>query len=146
MKTALAKILGSILRSLFVSVVMFVIVFSVITREFPPNFSKLQNSWQSLQKMAQLSRQIHDQHQLLKGQQAAGDGFVEDADLDKLQELNLRRAELGASLLNGTSTSGAESSAEDQALKRRVQELEQQLFKLQQRVNELEARAKHSGS
>ncbi|WP_347357006.1 hypothetical protein [Bdellovibrio sp.] len=139
MKTVLAKILGSLLRSIFVSVVMFVIVFSVITREFPPNFSKLQNSWQSLQKMAQLSRQIHDQHQLLKGQQSAGDGFVEDADLDKLQELNLRRAELGANLLNGT-VSGSDSSAEDRALKGRVQELEKQLFKLQQRVNELEAK------
>nr|BFD58590.1 hypothetical protein CKG001_06970 [Bdellovibrio sp. CKG001] len=145
MKTALAKILSSLLRSLFVSLVMFVVVFSVITREFPPNFSKLQNSWQNLQKMAQLSRQIHDQHQLLKSQQAVGDGFVEDADLEKLQELNLRRAELGAGLLNGT-VPAAEPSADSQALKQRVQELEKQLFKLQQRVNELELLSKRPGS
>lgn len=137
MKSVLVKVVGSILRSLFVSIVMFVIVFSVITREFPPNFAKLQGSWQNLQQMAQLSRQIHDQNKVLKSQQAQ-DGFVEDADLEKLQELNLKRAELGAGLLNGEAT-GVSGSADTEALKVRVQELEKQLFRLQQRVNELES-------
>lgn len=137
MKTVLVKVVGSILRSLFVSIVMFVIVFSVITREFPPNFAKLQGSWQNLQQMAQLSREIHDQHKVLKGQQAQ-DGFVEDADLERLQELNLKRAELGAGLLNAQTPAG-ESSEQTQALKQRVQELEKQLYLLQQRVSELES-------
>ncbi|MFV8256194.1 hypothetical protein ACNQKP_00230 [Bdellovibrio bacteriovorus] len=137
MKSVLVKVIGSILRSLFISIVMFVIVFSVITREFPPNFGKLQGSWQNLQQMAQLSRQIHDQNKILKSQQAQ-DGFVEDADLEKLQELNLKRAELGAGLLNGEAV-GVSASADTEALKVRVQELEKQLFRLQQRVNELES-------
>lgn len=137
MKTAIVRVLGSILRSLVVSIVMFVIVFSVITREFPPNFSRLQNSWQNLQKMAQLSREIQNQHKVLKGQQAQ-DGFVEDADLEKLQELNLRRAELGAGLLSGESP-GLTSSEEVINMQRRMAEMEKQLFRLQQRVAELEA-------
>lgn len=116
---------------------MFVIVYSVITREFPPNFSKLQNSWQNLQKMAQLSRDIQNQHKVLKEQQSV-DGFVEDADLEKLQELNLRRAELGAGLLSGEST-GSMSSEEVLSVQRRMAEMEKQLFRLQQRVAELEA-------
>lgn len=133
----MAKVVGSILRSLFISIIMFVVVFSVITREFPPNFGKLQNSWQNLQQMAALSRQIHDQNKILKSQEQV-DGFVEDADLLKLQELNLKRAELGAGLLN-SGIVGPSGSGESEAIKVRVQELEKQVFRLQQRLNELES-------
>ncbi|WP_253720927.1 hypothetical protein [Bdellovibrio bacteriovorus] len=41
MLQALGKIAGSVLRSLFISIVMFIIVFSVITGEFPPNLNVL---------------------------------------------------------------------------------------------------------
>ncbi|WP_374029722.1 hypothetical protein [Bdellovibrio bacteriovorus] len=140
MREALGKIAGSILRSLFISIVMFVVVFSVITGEFPPRFSRLKNTYHNLQQMAQLSRQIHEQQKVLK-KQYAQDGLVEDADLEALQEMNLRRAEIGAGILQGSAVAGV-GSEENKELKERLQQLENQVYRLQQRVSELESERK----
>jgi len=138
MREALGKVAGSILRSLFISIVMFVVVFSVITGEFPPDFSRIKKGYQSLQQMAQLSRQIHQQHKILKAQNDSGQA-VDDADVEALQELNLKRAELGASLLG---EGPLPQTAEVTQLQNQIKELQAQLFRLQDRVNKLEERVK----
>lgn len=140
MLQTLGKILGSIVRSLFISIVMFIIVFSVITGEFPPNFGRIKSTYQSLQKMTQLSRQIFDQQKVLKGQYQAN-GEVDEADVSALEELNLKRAELGASILQG-GPSPSMDSQEVKDLRKQMAELEKQVFKLQHRVNQLEAKVR----
>lgn len=139
MLQVLGKIVGSILRSLFISIVMFVIVFSVITGEFPPNFKRVTNTFKNLQQMTQLSRQIQEQQKALKDRYAAH-GEVDDSDVEALQELNLKRAELGAGLLQAENP--ASDNQETNELKQKVKELETQLFRLQQRVSQLESKSK----
>lgn len=141
MREALGKIAGSILRSLFISIVMFVVVFSVITGEFPPDFGRIKKTYSNLQQMTQLSRQIHEQQKALQGRYATN-GEVDEQDVEALQELNLKRAELGAGLL-GAGPEGSTSSLDSgdvKELRAKIKEMETQLFRLQNRVSELEAR------
>ncbi|UOE99715.1 hypothetical protein [Bdellovibrio reynosensis] len=140
MKETVGKVLGSILRSTLISIVMFLVVFSVITGEFPPNLSRIKTAYQSLQRMTQLSREIQNKQKALQNQYAA-EGMVEDADVQALQELNLKRAEIGANLL-GDAAPPEVSSKEMTELKKQVQEMQNQVFRLQQRVNELEGQSK----
>ncbi|WP_373999000.1 hypothetical protein [Bdellovibrio bacteriovorus] len=139
MLQALGKIAGSVLRSLFISIVMFIIVFSVITGEFPPNFKRVTNTFKNLQQMTQLSRQIQEQQKALKNQYTAH-GEVDENDVEALQELNLKRAELGAGLLQAENA--VSDSQETSELKQKMKELETQLFRLQQRVSQLESKTK----
>ncbi|WP_374078092.1 hypothetical protein [Bdellovibrio bacteriovorus] len=140
MREALGKILGSVLRSLFISIVMFVVVFSAITGEFPPDFSRIKKTYSNLQQMTQLSRQIHEQQKAMKGQYATT-GEVDEQDVEALQELNLKRAELGAGLLGaGPETSASVDTGDVKELRAKMKEMETQLFRLQNRVSELEAR------
>ncbi|MEK2644439.1 hypothetical protein [Bdellovibrio sp. BCCA] len=140
MREALGKIAGSILRSLFISIVMFVIVFSVVTGEFPPNFGRIKKTYASLQQMTQLSRQIHEQQKAMK-HQYANSGEVDEQDVEALQELNLKRAEIGAGILGDPNAPSAVSeSADVKELKEKIKEMEAQLYRLQHRVSELEAR------
>lgn len=138
MKETMAKVLGSILRSLFFSIIMFVVVYSVITGEFPPNFARIKTSYQGLQKMAHLSREIHNKNKDLNTQYEI-EGSVDDADLAALQELNLKRAEIGVSLLG---EAPAPVSETDTDLQKKIQDLQTQVFRLQQRVSELESKNK----
>lgn len=140
MKETVGKVLSSILRSTLISIVMFLVVFSIITGEFPPNLGRIKIAYQSLQRMTQLSREIQTKQKALQKQYAA-EGAVEDADVEALQELNLKRAEIGASLLGDAPLS--EVSAKDMnEVKKQIQELQTQVFRLQQRVNELEGQGK----
>lgn len=140
MLEVLAKALSSILRSLFVSLMMFIIGYSVITGEFPPNFSRLKTTFQNLQEMTQLSRQVFEQQKNLK-QQMAAQGMVDEKDVAALEELNLKRAELGAGLLGGSAQQIQKIEIHDnQELRRQVKELETQVLRLQQRVSQLEQR------
>ncbi|XGC81528.1 hypothetical protein ACES2L_03395 [Bdellovibrio bacteriovorus] len=140
MKETVGKVLGSILRSTLISIVMFLVVFSVITGEFPPNLGRIKTAYQSLQRMTQLSREIQTKQKALQNQYAA-EGVVEDADVEALQELNLKRAEIGASLL-GDAPALEVSAKEMGEVKKQIQELQAQVFRLQQRVNELEGVSK----
>lgn len=121
--SAVAKVIGSILRSLFVSIVMFVIVLSVMTGQFPPDFGRLRVTFQSMQDLVALG-------QKMKEKTEGADELAEE-DVQSLEALNAKRRELGEKIF----AQGSDSSAE---LKARVQELQVQLFRLQQRVAELE--------
>lgn len=140
MREALGKIAGSILRSLFISIVMFVIVFSVVTGEFPPNFGRIKKTYASLQQMTQLSRQIHEQQKAMQ-HQYADSGEVDEHDVEALQELNLKRAEIGAGILGDPNApSSVNESADVKELKAKINDMEAQLYRLQHRVSELESR------
>lgn len=55
MSKIVIQILNALFRSLFISIVMFIIGLSVITGEFPPKLERLEKTYESLQQMAQLS-------------------------------------------------------------------------------------------
>lgn len=141
----LATFSGALLRSLFVSLVMLVIGYSVITGEFPPNFSKAKTSWQNLQEMSRLSQIALDRMRKETGQ-VGGTGGSEDDDIKLLEDLNRQRAQMGAGLLPAGKVPGIKdvSPTQENTHLRRIQELEVQLFRLQQRVSELEDNAQKS--
>lgn len=139
MLATLGKIVSSVLRSLFVSIVMFVIVFSLITEEFPPNFGKLAVMYRSFQKLTDLTQQILptlNAKQLMEGK------GLEDIDVNALEELNLKRSELAAGLLGRKAPNSDLAPEEIKALRRQVSELLIEVYGLRQRVVQLETREK----
>lgn len=153
MVQVIGKVLGALLRSLFVSIVMFVIGFSVISGEFPPNFKRLEKTYESLQQMSQLGRQLQVQQKDMKNQIVnPGESDVE-RDVEALQNLTAKRAELGENILTGSArkvnshgsiknTNSDAESSDIKDLKARINELQTQVYRLQQRVGQLEDRNK----
>lgn len=148
MTAVIGKILGAILRSLFVSIVMFVIVFSVISGEFPPNFGRLAKTYQSLQQMTQINRQIQvSQNSVISQNNLQGE--LIERDIEALEHWNQKRAQLGESILGGGGSSfipnlrnTSTQFLEEKDLKERVAELQTQVYRLQQRVSQLEDKVK----
>lgn len=134
MLEVMGKILSSLVRSLFVSAVMLLIALSILTGEFPPSIGKLQNMFAGLQKISDLNSGL---------QTVTLEPTAESAEADvlALQQLNKKRAEVGASML-GTSSDNVKStntdSSEIQSLRETVRDLQRQVFKLQSRVADLE--------
>lgn len=143
MKELALKVFGSIIRSILVSAIMFVVGFSLITGEFPPDFNRIPRMMDQVQKLTQVSREVHEKQKLLKSKMKA-QGFIEDQDVEALQELQLKRAEIGASigsgkeLKNQNSMNSSESQEEVAQLRIRVSVLETKLLKLQNHVDRLE--------
>lgn len=143
-----AKIVGSILRSLFISIVMFVIAFSVITGEFPPNFGRIAEMYSSFKTLNDVNQSVGHSHSQVSKEGAVVEGNVGSGDDDMvegLNQINRKRAEVGASMLGGSSPKlqgqvvPVPVSSEVQVLRDKVKELEVQLFRLQDRVNRLES-------
>lgn len=121
---------------------MFVILFSVITRQFPPDFSRIQTSLQNVQKLTQISREIYEQKKQLNTELQAA-GSVAETDVLALEELNLKRAEIGAKLLSGSSLpappSESDATGENENLRAQILELRVQVSQMQRRLDRLES-------
>lgn len=148
MTAVIGKILGAILRSLFVSIVMFIIVFSVISGEFPPNFERLAKTYQSLKQMNKIGKQVHTPKKTHINQNSLQDDSIE-RDIEALEHLNQKRAELGENILTGGGLSiipeqknKSAHSFEERDLMERIVELQSQVYRLQQRVSQLEDKVK----
>lgn len=143
MKDLALKVAGSILRSLFVSIIFFVVGFSLVTGEFPPDFKRIPRLMDQVQKLAQVSREVHEKQKLLKSKMAT-QGYVEDQDVEALEELQLKRAEIGIAI--GTGKESPEQVANGQSnnsdevseLRARVNELETKVLKMQSQMDRLE--------
>lgn len=150
MSATIAKILGSVLRSLFISIVMLVIALSVITGQFPPDLERLQKTYTSVQELAQISQAVHGQNNMDAGTATTGAaGSMEEEDIRKLEAINTKRAELGANLLpygeNDSSNTKVAANAQgktQEQLESKIRDLQQDLFRLQERVNRLESQSK----
>ncbi|KYG67371.1 hypothetical protein AZI86_10280 [Bdellovibrio bacteriovorus] len=150
MTATIAKILGSILRSMFISIVMLVIALSVITGQFPPDFEKLQKTYSSVQELAQLSNGFHERKNIDAATSTMGSaGSMEEDDIRRLEEINAKRAEIGANLLPHASDNGSASKVTTVAqgktqeqLEGKIRDLQQDLFRLQERVNRLESQSR----
>jgi hypothetical protein len=134
LRNTIFKVTGAILRSLCVSLVMFMVAFTIVTGEFPPDFSKLKNLHQNLKMIESL--------QVSKLPTLANLTSSDSAENDvlSLENYNTQRAKIGANLFGASSASSPESwvTQDSQACISRVREVEFQLYKLQQRVAELE--------
>lgn len=142
MLVLLGKFIGSLIRSLFVSIVLVVIVYSVITGDFPPSLSKAQTTWNNLHQLSQLRDSAV--HRLPRQESQFESGSGEDWDVTNLENFNAERSKLAAGLLSNQKESFNPDlfNSQSQGQLQRIQELEVQLFKLQQRVNELEEKVK----
>ncbi|MNL27703.1 hypothetical protein D3C87_1493100 [compost metagenome] len=147
MKEMLGKILSTLVSSLFVSGVMFIIGLSVITRQFPPDFGQLQSSYESITQLSAMGRASKS----AELEKANPSSMPEDQDVDTLTALNRKRAEISEGLLGGTgdkvkkeksgSAATATTIVASEDIMSEIRELKTQLFRLQQRVSELETKS-----
>ncbi len=144
MKDLALKVAGSVLRSLLVSTIFFVVGFSLVTGEFPPDFKRIPRLMDQVQRLAQVSREVHEKQKLLKSKMAT-QGYIEDQDVEALEELQLKRAEIGVAIGSGKevasqgSGENTQSSEEVSQLRARVNELEMKLLKMQSQMDRIEA-------
>jgi len=126
-----------LLRSLVISIVMFVITFSVVTQEFPPDFSRIPKMVDQFKKLKQVSQEVLLKRQTLKLNQADAD----DETVRALEELNAERARLGLEMLSPGSTMPiatndlVELRKRQSLLERKVLELENKLDQLTDKVD-----------
>lgn len=148
---ALAKIFSALMKSLFFSGVMFIIFFSIVTGGFPPDFRKLSRAFGGVQELGKMSQQPS-----MKAAAAAESGitgFDDEKDVADLESYNRKRAKLGEELFNQNNVPEEEegriiplrqvSSVEaSDDIKAQLRDMQQEIFRLQQRVNELEEQTK----
>lgn len=118
---------------------MMVIVYSVITGDFPPSLSKAKTTWNNLIQLSHLREDTVHKLAEQGNKTVIADG--EEWDVNVLETFNSERSKLAMGLLSDQKKSDPMSffNRPDQDQIHRIQELEVQLYKLQQRVNELEA-------
>lgn len=144
MKDLALKVVGSVLRSLLVSIILFVVGFSLVTGEFPPDFKRIPRLMDQVQKLAQVSREVHEKQKHLKSKMET-QGYVEDKDVEALQELQLKRAEIGVAIGSGKDLSNqntlesSEDPSEVAQLRARVNELEMKVLRLQSQMDRIES-------
>lgn len=151
MREVLGKVLGSLIRSTFVSMVMFLVALSVITKTFPPDFSQLSKAYDGLQALNRAAGQISNRT-INYPQSSAQD--VAEVDVENLEKLNQQRAEVGKEIFNHeefaskskfqAENPGQDSLQDPQMLKQKISDLERMVLKLQMRVDELESKTESS--
>lgn len=148
---ALAKIFSAIVKSLFFSGVMFIIFFSIVTGGFPPDFRKLSRAFGGVQELHKMSKQP-SMTSPAAAEMGSGN-FDDEKDVADLEAYNHKRAKLGEDLFNQNTAPEEEegrivplrqvSSVDpNEEIKSQMREMQQEIFRLQQRVNELEDQVK----
>lgn len=135
------RILGVLLRSTFISIVMFLIAFSVVTGEFPPNFGKIKKAYQGMQQLSRLSSNVNHRRFDQKNNLPLYSDPAEQ-DVADLEYVNRKRTEISQSLFQTQNEAfvSDNSSNEVRALRTQLSEVKIQLYKLQHRVAQLESR------
>lgn len=136
------KLLGALLHSLLVSVIMLILAFSLITKQFPPDFARIQKSFLDIKtQTTQATQQILDLQKKIKDKTANEEGGDSiERDVEAMEKINLAKAKLRADLL-GENDEAPHTAirSDDKELKSEIREMQAQIFKLQNRVNQLEA-------
>lgn len=142
----LAKIFSAVVKSLFVSGVMFIIFFSIVTGGFPPDFRKISRAFGGVQELHKMSHQPS----MKSTNEISPAGFDDEKDVADLEAYNRKRAKLGEDLFGQGSGSQDEEEGRivpmrqissvdpNEELKNQLRDMQQEIFRLQQRVNELE--------
>lgn len=122
---------------------MFIIFFSIVTGGFPPDFSKIRKAYNNLQAMSQLSKQplAASSPNIPESEK----GLTDEKDVALLESYNKKRAELGEGLFGAGNTPAAapqRDAAEAKVqpdIQAQLRDMQQEIFRLQQRVSELES-------
>lgn len=138
---------------------MFVIFFSIVTGGFPPDFKRLGRAYDSIQGMSKLSKAPVKKYEENVAEETpatpSASGFEEEKEIAELEKYNKKRADLGEGMTGGVAPAPAgsmaaatvtatgpsrtvSSAAPQEELKNQMREMRQELFRLQQRVNDLE--------
>ncbi|MBL7671596.1 MAG: hypothetical protein JNM39_14015 [Bdellovibrionaceae bacterium] len=153
MKGIVKGLVGFLLRSLFTSFLMFIMVISLVSGKFPPDLMDVRKTFSALQELTQVGQQLNQQFKMTLQQQRQLQEQGPRANSDKLlhpavvlREVNAEIAadERGSPKPNanqnaGPSGVGPGSSVEINSLKTKVSELESQLFRIQNRLGKLES-------
>jgi|GEM_PF-1864634 hypothetical protein len=147
LKLAFARVLGAIIKSMGFSLIMLMVALSALTGKFPPDWERVKNLSSNLEKMHLLQSQGP---QFLMSQ---NNGNPEE-DVNALEKFNAKRAAVGAGLLGAKTNIDVDSTPVNsakvipaagddiQSCQKKIRDVEYQLFRLQQRVAELEEKSK----
>ena len=146
LKLSLARVVGALLKAVGFSLIMLMVALSALTGEFPPDWNRVKNLRSNLEKMHLLQSQGPQTVIGLNGVNA-------EEDVLELEKFNAKRAAVGAGLLGAKTDIEVETTShvskvisaggdEIQNCQKKIRDVEYQLFRLQQRVAELEDRSK----
>lgn len=134
----LVDLLKAILRSVIISVVLFVITYSLITKEFPPKWDKVKKSWSQLQRLSEMS------HSLVSVPSSNDD----EQAFQQVSQIVKERAKMGAQFLN-EAPDNFSVIEENKNLKEKLRKLEvettilsQKVLTLKDRLDALEEKSK----
>jgi len=142
LKLNLARVIGALLKGIGFSLIMLMVALSALTGEFPPDWNRVKNLQANLAKMEALQSQ---------GPQTplSNTGAHPEDDVSALEKFYQKRAAIGAGLL-GAKTDVSDTAVDVPAAteapadcSKKIREVEYQLFRLQQRVAELEEQKKN---
>lgn len=152
MRGILGIIVGFLLRSLFTSFLMFIMVISLVSGEFPPDLKAVRKTFSSLSEMAQVGQQLNQQFKMTLQQQRhrQEQGALTNSDKPMhpalvLKGINEQMAmdERGSQKPNvNPSELAAGNILEINSLKTKIIDLESQLFRIQNRLGKLESTSK----
>ena len=144
LKLSIYKVIGSLLKAGGFSLIMLMVALSALTGEFPPDWNRVKNLRGNLVALQALQSQ---------GPQTpvAADGPSPEEEISALESFNAKRSAIGAGLLGAKTEINPEgpaaatvvnSVADTQSCEKKIREVEYQLFRLQQRVAELEEKSR----
>ncbi len=117
----LAKIFATVVKSLFVSGIMFIAFLSIVTGGFPPDFRKISRAFGGIQEPHKISHQTITKPVT----EISPAAFDDEKDEEEDRIVPMRQV------------SSVDPSEE---LKNQMRDMQQEIFHLQKRVNELEGR------
>lgn len=125
------KILTSIITSTLISIILFIALYSFLTKEFPPNFSKMKKSYDSLTKMTKLSQSFL----------ADNKDLSDDSGIEKLSQLMKKRVQLGSEIMieSNPQASDISTSADIKELTKELNQLKIKVNILENRIEELKS-------
>lgn len=127
----IAKIISSLLRSMIVSIVIFFVLFTLVTQEFPPKISKITEAWNGLQQLSQIQTNQRNNQNLNN----------DDQMINELEEVDKRKREISKKLFSqGEKNSKNKIKTDDfnSDLEKDIQKMKMQIIKLDNRIEQLE--------
>lgn len=131
----LLKVFISILQSVFISIIMFLIAYSVITQEFPPNFSKISTTWKGIRELSNSGLKSSHIKSL-----SPSDNSTEE-DVRQLESINEERRRISN---NFFSKSEGDNNPEGEFSEKEIRSLKMEILYLKNRVSDLEEKFENS--
>lgn len=152
MRGILGIVATFLLRSFVISFLIFLMIISLVSGEFPPDLGATKRTFSSLHQLVQMGEQFKMQYKMnLQQRNSPKATGIGSASGEKLLHPSVVLKSINEELDDGPSQKpvasdspglATSSAAEIQSLRLKVTELETQLFRLQSRLANLETRSK----